>query len=127
MAFPDPLSLKNAAAATVSFTRRNPVNNGFAYVSTTSTPALTDSTVTRFIVTPKKGVTDGNNKSIVSFQRKRVDADGLEHTATLSMSLQRSHDPDVTDADVADLYAYLAEFLVASAGDYKLRFNRGEV
>lgn len=127
MAFPDPLALKNAAATAVSFTRRNAVPNGFAYVSTTSTPALTDSVLTRFSVTPKKGTTDGSNRSIVSFQRKRVDSDGFDHSATLSLTLARSHDPDVTDADISDLYAYLAEFLIAASGDYKLRFNRGEV
>jgi len=45
----------------------------------------------------------------------------------LSLSLVRSHDADITDADIADLYAYMAEFLIAASGDYKLRFNRGEV
>lgn len=127
MAYPDPLVLKNAAATSVNFTRRNSIPNGWNYTSTTATPSLSDSVNSRFTVTPRKGNTDGNNRSIVTFARKRVDADGFDHTASLSLSLVRSHDADITDADIADLYAYMAEFLIAASGDYKLRFNRGEV
>lgn len=127
MAFPDPLVLKNAAAASVSFTRRSAIANGNSYVSTTSTPALTDSVALRYTVTPRKGTVDGSNRSSFTVKRTRVDADGFEHVGSLTFSLVRSHDTDITDTDINDLYAYAAEFLIASAGDYKLRFNRGEV
>jgi len=126
MAFPDPLPLKNASAAVVNFTRRTPVPSGWSYVSTTSTPALSDSVVTRFSVTPKKGMVDGNNRSTITFKRTRVDSDGLDHSASMTLSLVRSHDTDIADSDVTELYALMGEFLIASSGDLKLRFNRGE-
>jgi hypothetical protein len=138
MALPDPLALKDNAAAAKSFTRRNPVPNGNLYVATDSTSARKNAVTIRSIYSPAKaGVPafggkpavagkDAVYRNIAAFSITRVDADENEHTAVLSMSLSRPVGLDIVDADISDLYAYLAEFLVAASGDYKTRFNRGE-
>lgn len=126
MAFPDPLSIKNAAAAAVTFSRYGVVPNGNLYRDTASSAALVTLTAIRRIFNPKKGTTPATNRHIVTFSRERVDADDNRITGSLSLSLVRPLAADITDADIADLFAMCADFLIASSGDYKTRFQRGE-
>lgn len=126
MAFPDPLALKNVAAAAVSFPRMNPVPNGNLYRRDTSTAVLSDECVIRSLFTPKKGTAGAYSRNIVTFSRKIMDTDDNLHTGSLSVSLVRPSATDFADTDVNELYALWAEFLIASSGTYKSRFNRGE-
>jgi hypothetical protein len=126
MAFPDPIQLKDSAAAVSDFSRRLPIPNGNQYVSTASSAAYSPKVELRsFIVTPKKG--DKYMRNVVTISITRVDADDLPHTGSLSMSYVRPLATDITDADMTNLYAYMADFLVTAAGGYKTRFSRGEV
>lgn len=140
MALPDPLSIKNAAAVAQTFTRRLPIANGNRYMTTASTPALSDFIDIRSITTPSKGTRkgatsssnpsgfkEGNMRNIVTFGRLRTDIDDLQHIGSTSISFVRPLGADILDADVNDLFAFMADFLVASTADYKNRFIRGEV
>jgi len=127
MAFPDPLVIKDAADVSQSYSRRLPIPNGNRYVRVDSTSPLTDSCDIRTLYTPKKGGKDAYHRHIITFTRTRVDADDMAHAASLSMSLVRSIATDVTDADIDELFAAMADFLETSSGDYKTRFERGEV
>jgi hypothetical protein len=126
MAQPDPLVLKNNAAVATNFTRRLPVPNGNEYVAVTANPNWKPSVTIRTIYSPAKGSASSSTRNIATFAIRRVDADDNVHLGSLSLSLVRPLATDITDADINDLYAYMAEFLESSA-DYKLRFNRGEV
>jgi hypothetical protein len=81
----------------------------------------------RTIYSPAKGGTVASNRNIATFSVRRVDDEEKVHTASLSLSLLRPMATDITDADIENLYAYMAEFLVADSGGYKTRFTRGEV
>lgn len=127
MALPDPLALKDNAAVARTFTRRLPIPNGNRYVDTSSTSTRTNACEVRSLYTASKPGKDAFNRNIASFSIARVDVDEQVHTAVLSLSLSRPVGSDITDTDISDLYAYMQEFLAAAAGDYKTRFNRGEV
>jgi hypothetical protein len=127
MSFPDPLALKNSSAAAVSLTRRLPIPNGNRYTDVASTPTKNTSCDIRTVYTPAKSGKDAYNRSIATFSIKRVDGQEVEHTGSLSLSLVRPLNVDITDADMADLFAMLSEFLIAASGDYKTRFMRNEV
>lgn len=126
MALPDPLALKSAAAAAKAFTRRRVLPNGAVYTSTDSTNTVTDSVIVTSQNRPKKGTSDAAMVNLVRFTRTKIDTDGLPHKMEASFQLTRALDPDIQDADMTEVYAWFNEFLIASAGDYKARFNRGE-
>lgn len=126
MAFPDPLVLKNVAAANVNYTRRNPIPNGNRYVDVVSTPALTDYVTIRSIPQGAKTQYGAGTRNIVTFARERKDTDDNMHPAVLSVSLFRPFATDITDADLDELFARWVEFRIAASGDYLSRFRRGE-
>lgn len=127
MAFPDPLALKNAAAAAVSLTRRNPIPNGNLYVDVASTNAVVTDTTIRRILSPKQGNVPASSRNIVTFSRLRYDTDENPIKGSLSVSLVTPSSDIFTSTDINDLFALWAEFLVVSSGDYKSRFIRGEI
>lgn len=127
MAFPDPVTLKNAAAANVSLTRRNPVTNGNLYRDVASTPSRQIEVMIRSLQIAKSGNREAGTQNTVTFTVKRVNTAGILSTCPLSLQLRRPISADITDSDVSDLFAMLAEFLIAASGDYKTRFTRGEI
>lgn len=127
MALPETLSLKNATAATVSFTRRTIAGSSAMYENVASTAALVHRVYVQFTVGAAKALKDAWRRPLVKYEIIRIGADGKPHTATLQLSLIRSTDPSITDTDVADLLALHSEFLVTAAGDLKTRWLRGEV
>lgn len=126
MALPDPLNLKTAAAAAKAFTRRRVLPNGAVYTSTDSSTYITDSVTATSQARPKKGSADAAMVNLVRFSRTKIDADGLPHKIEASFQLSRALDPEIIDTDVTEVYAWFNEFMIASTGDYKARFNRGE-
>jgi hypothetical protein len=81
----------------------------------------------RSLQVAKSGNREAGTQNTVTFIVKRVNTAGVLSTCPLSLQLRRPISADITDSDVSDLFAMLAEFLIAVSGDYKTRFTRGEI
>lgn len=127
MAFPDPLVLLNPLDIGRQFTRRNPIPNGNRYLWTNSSMPRTDHVDLRFIDQRARGNAVGSVKSIASFGLTRVDPETDNMVGGLaSISLVRPKSDIITANDYEEIWSMLQDFLVASGGGYKQRFERGE-